>query len=117
MFAALEARQIQTRPISGSNLARQPVFEQLEGVRVDGSLTVADAVHERGFFVGQSHVFDERQGQYLARSLSEIFSAASIENKCVHLTKSICSLSSSVGFAVDIPCAAEDKTSLHGFLM
>ena len=75
LCAALEARQIQTRPISGSNLARQPVFDQLEGVRVEGPLSVADAVHERGFFVGQSHAFDERQGQYLARSLSEIFSA------------------------------------------
>ena len=73
LCAALEAKQIQTRPISGSNLARQPVFEQLEGVRIDGALTVADAIHERGFFVGQSHAFDARQGEYLAQSLREVF--------------------------------------------
>lgn len=56
----LEARGIQTRPISGSNLARQPAFEQVPRARVEGPLPVADAVHERGLFVGQSHAFDER---------------------------------------------------------
>lgn len=73
LCAALEAKHIQTRPISGSNLARQPVFDRLEGVRIGGPLTVADAVHERGFFVGQSHAFDARQGEYLAQSLRDVF--------------------------------------------
>jgi CDP-6-deoxy-D-xylo-4-hexulose-3-dehydrase len=73
LCAALERKNIQTRPVSGSNLTRQPVFEDLQGVRVEGPLTVADAVHERGFFVGQSHAFDERHGSYLAQSLKEIF--------------------------------------------
>lgn len=73
LCAALESRNIQTRPISGSNLVRQPVYSGLEGVRVDGDLPVANAIHDRGFFVGQSHAFDERHGLYLSRCLAEIF--------------------------------------------
>jgi len=69
----LEARGIATRPISGSNLARQPAFARVAGARVEGPLPVADAVHSRGLFVGQSHAFDERHGDLLARSLVEAF--------------------------------------------
>ncbi len=68
----LEARGIETRPISGSNLARQPAVRDLPGVRVEGPLPVADAVHERGFFVGQSHAFGPEHGEFLARSLADI---------------------------------------------
>lgn len=73
LTAALELKNIQTRPISGSNLSRQPVFSDLENVRVEGTLTVANAVHERGFFVGQSHAFDDRHGEYLASCLKDVF--------------------------------------------
>jgi CDP-6-deoxy-D-xylo-4-hexulose-3-dehydrase len=69
----LEARGIQTRPISGSNLARQPAAAHVPGLRVEGPLPVADAVHERGFFVGQSHAFGPDQLEHLARSLREVF--------------------------------------------
>ena len=69
----LEARGVQTRPISGSNLARQPAFAQVPGARVEGPLPVADAVHERGLFVGQSHAFDERHAAILLDALGAAF--------------------------------------------
>jgi len=65
----LEAVGIQTRPISGSNLARQPAAARVPTLRVEGSLAVADSVHERGFFVGQSHAFGAIQRELLAESL------------------------------------------------
>jgi len=70
----LEAKGIQTRPISGSNLARQPAFQHVPGATVEGELTVADAVHERGFFVGQSHAFGSGHGEILADALVRAFS-------------------------------------------
>ena len=69
----LESRGITTRPISGSNLARQPAFTRVPGARVDGPLTVSDAVHERGFFVGNSHAFGDAQGQVLVDGLKAAF--------------------------------------------
>ncbi|MCK6502017.1 DegT/DnrJ/EryC1/StrS family aminotransferase [Myxococcota bacterium] len=65
----LEARGVQTRPISGSNLARQPAFEAVPRARVEGALPVADAVHSRGIFVGQSHAFDQRHLDLLLDAL------------------------------------------------
>ena len=69
----LESRGVDTRPISGSNLARQPAFCQVPGARVDGPLPVADAVHDRGLFVGQSHAFGEAQLGLLLDALSAAF--------------------------------------------
>ena len=73
LCAALEARGITTRPISGANLARQPAFEKVPGVRVEGPLPVADAIHDRGLFVGQSHAFDDRHGELLRDALRAAF--------------------------------------------
>jgi len=73
LMAQLEARRIATRPISGSNLARQPAFTQLQGVRLAGPLPVADAVHERGLFVGNSHAFGPAHGDLLLDALTEFF--------------------------------------------
>ena len=72
LCARLEEAGIQTRPISGSHLARQPAFQRLPSARVEGPTPVADAVHERGFFVGQSHAFGDRQGSLLADQLSSL---------------------------------------------
>jgi len=69
--AHLEAHDISTRPISGSNLARQPAFSRIPGARVSGELPVADAVHTRGFFVGNSHAFGEAHGRLLRERLAE----------------------------------------------
>lgn len=71
LLAALERRGIATRPISGGNLARQPVLRSLRGVRVAGPLPVADAIHDRGFFVGQSHAFGPAHGDILVQALLE----------------------------------------------
>ena len=71
--ARLEARGISTRPISGSNLARQPAFEQLPSAIVEGATPVADAVHERGFFVGQSHAFGDEHMDRLLEGLKAAF--------------------------------------------
>lgn len=71
----LESHSIQTRPISGSNLARQPAFDTLSSVRIEGELPVANSVHERGIFVGQSHAFGPEHGGYLASTLQKIFNA------------------------------------------
>jgi CDP-4-dehydro-6-deoxyglucose reductase, E1 len=68
----LELLGIQTRPISGSHLGRQPAFKRLPAARVEGPTPVADAVHSRGFFVGQSHAFGDRQGELLAGALSSL---------------------------------------------
>jgi CDP-6-deoxy-D-xylo-4-hexulose-3-dehydrase len=70
----LEARGIHTRPISGSNLARQPAFARVPFARIDGPLPVADAVHTRGLFVGQSHAFGQDQGDLLCEALRAAFS-------------------------------------------
>lgn len=65
LMAHLEARRIETRPISGSNLARQPAFRHVPA-RLPGPLPVADRVHTQGFFVGNSHAFGPAHGERLA---------------------------------------------------
>jgi CDP-6-deoxy-D-xylo-4-hexulose-3-dehydrase len=67
-MAALEASGIETRPISGSNLARQPAFARVPA-RTPVPLPVADAVHVAGFFVGNSHAFGPAHGERLADAL------------------------------------------------
>lgn len=71
LCAFLEARGIATRAISGSNLARQPALQHLPRVRIEGPLPVADAVHERGLFVGQGHTFGSEQRDLLCSTLRE----------------------------------------------
>jgi hypothetical protein len=74
-MATLEARGIATRPISGGNLTRQPVFPSLPRTRVPHPLSQADAVHARGFFVGNSHAFGPAHGLRLLEALQEAFRA------------------------------------------
>src|SRR5262245_251893 len=47
----LESHQIETRPIVAGNLARQPAVAGEERISF-GDLPGADAVHERGFYIG-----------------------------------------------------------------
>ena len=65
----LEQDGIQTRPISGSHLAKQPAFTKLQRGHQEGETPNADAIHQRGFFVGQSHAFGEEQGALLVDRL------------------------------------------------
>lgn len=74
LMAHLEARRIETRPISGSNLARQPAFRHVPA-RVPGPLPVADRVHTQGFFVGNSHAFGPAHGERLAVAIQSWRSA------------------------------------------
>ena len=76
LCAELENRGIQTRPISGANLAIQPAFEKVPNKKIRGPLTVATAVQERGFFVGQSHCFTDAHGELLCRALKDIFGSS-----------------------------------------
>jgi dTDP-4-amino-4,6-dideoxygalactose transaminase len=73
LMARLEGLGIETRPISGSNLVRQPAFQRLleqgADVRIPAPLTVADRVHERGFFVGNSHAFGAAHGERLVKGV------------------------------------------------
>lgn len=62
----LEAHHVETRPISGSNLVRQPAFRHVRA-RVPGPLPVADRVHTQGVFVGNSHAFGPAHGELLER--------------------------------------------------
>ncbi len=75
LMAKLEAVGIETRPISGSNLVRQPAFQRLvdqgADIRIPGPLTVADQVHEHGFFVGNSHAFGLQHGARLAERIRQ----------------------------------------------
>jgi len=73
LCARLAEHNVDSRPISGSNLSRQPAFERMDGVRVEGSLCVADAVHERGLFVGQSHAFGDQHLDLLCGALRAAF--------------------------------------------
>lgn len=69
LMRLLEARGVETRPISGSNLARQPAFARVSA-RTPVPLPVADAIHERGFFVGNSHAFGPAHGALLAEVIT-----------------------------------------------
>lgn len=60
----LEASQIQTRPIVGSNFARQPVMRHLPH-RIHGDLIIADLAHYRGLMVGNHHNVTQSQIGYL----------------------------------------------------
>ena len=69
----LEGKGIQTRPISGANLSMQPMFSKIPRVTIRGELPVANAVQQRGFFVGQSHSFGDAHGELLLSALQEAF--------------------------------------------
>jgi len=71
LMERLEARGIATRPVSGSNLARQPAARHVPNMRIAGPLTMADAIHERGLFVGNSHAFHSGHGDLLESALRE----------------------------------------------
>ncbi|HNC95069.1 MAG TPA: DegT/DnrJ/EryC1/StrS family aminotransferase [Myxococcota bacterium] len=66
--AFLQARGVETRPISGSNLARQPAFQHVPAQK-RVPLPVSDAIHERGFFIGNSHAFGPAHGVRIAELL------------------------------------------------
>ena len=73
LCAFLERNGVQTRPISGANLAMQPMFKKIPRVSIRGPLTVADSVQRNGFFVGQSQSFGKDHGELLVDVLNRAF--------------------------------------------
>jgi CDP-4-dehydro-6-deoxyglucose reductase, E1 len=69
LMATLEAAGIETRPISGGNLVRQPAFERVVGARATVPLPVADRVHTHGLFVGNHHAFGAAHGARLRSTI------------------------------------------------
>ena len=47
--------------------------QQTDFLALDSAEEVADAIHERGLFVGQSHAFDIRHGELLLDALRAAF--------------------------------------------
>ncbi len=68
IIAKLEAAKIETRPIFGGNLLRQPAFKDID-CRVSGDLENADAIMERGFFVGCHPRLGDQEIGYVAQTL------------------------------------------------
>lgn len=68
--AYLEARKIQTRPIVGSNFARQPVMRHVPH-RIAGALTNADLVHYNGLMIGNHHDVTRSQVSYLVDIITD----------------------------------------------
>lgn len=68
--AFLESRGIETRPIVGANLARQPVMRHVPH-RVSGSLTNADLLHRNGLMVGNHADLTTAQEDHLVESIRE----------------------------------------------
>ncbi len=73
--AHLAGYGIETRPISGSHLGRQPAWEALLRAfphaqpRAHGATPVADRVHAQGVFVGNSHAFGPEHFALLERAV------------------------------------------------
>lgn len=66
--AYLESRHIQTRPIVGSNLARQPAIKHLPH-RIASKLINADVVHQQGVMIANHHNVTISQQDYLLESI------------------------------------------------
>lgn len=66
--AYLESCAIQTRPVIGSNLARQPVMKHIPH-RQAGDLRQADHVHTHGVMIANHHNVTHSQQDYLAECI------------------------------------------------
>ncbi|MBI3240807.1 MAG: DegT/DnrJ/EryC1/StrS family aminotransferase [Chloroflexi bacterium] len=66
--AYLESCRIQTRPIVGSNLARQPVMKYVPH-RIVGDLPNADTIHFQGVMIANHHNVTVSQQDYLVESV------------------------------------------------
>lgn len=55
LIAELGKQNIDTRPIVAGNFLRNPVMKHLD-YRISGQSSVSDAIHERGFFIGNHHI-------------------------------------------------------------
>jgi len=65
VIAELEAAKIETRPIFGGNLLRQPAFRNISH-RVHGDLKNTDKIMKDGFFVGVHPLLNRECMEYIA---------------------------------------------------
>jgi CDP-6-deoxy-D-xylo-4-hexulose-3-dehydrase len=66
----LEERGIETRPVVGSNFARQPVMRDIP-YRVSGTLDNADVVHTHGLMIGNHHDVTVAQVDYVVGAIGD----------------------------------------------
>jgi Predicted pyridoxal phosphate-dependent enzyme apparently involved in regulation of cell wall biogenesis len=71
IIAALEAANIETRPIFAGNLLRQPAFAGINH-RVHGTLENTDRIMHDGFFVGVHPGLDERHMEFIFETLKKV---------------------------------------------
>jgi CDP-6-deoxy-D-xylo-4-hexulose-3-dehydrase len=69
MMRWLEARGIETRPIAGSNMARQPGLRLWPHRLASRRLSGADWIHERGLFIGNHADVSGAQREHVVRVL------------------------------------------------
>ena len=81
----LEAEGVETRPIIAGNLARQPAARLFPGL-ASGPLRGADAVHDRGLYVGLSPMF---QDSAIDRLIDVLASFVQRHSRCESSTPSI----------------------------
>ena len=72
----LEANKIQTRPIFGGNITRQPAYRHCK-FRIHGSLENSDKIMENAFFVGIYPGLGESQLHYIAETFDAFFEEVS----------------------------------------
>jgi CDP-6-deoxy-D-xylo-4-hexulose-3-dehydrase len=74
----LRSRRIETRPIVGGNLARQPVMRHVPH-RIAGPLTNADCLHRNGFMVGNHADLTPVQEDYLVECIGEFIARHAVQ--------------------------------------
>ena len=72
----LEASKIQTRPVFGGNITKQPAYRHCK-FRIHESLENSDRVMKNAFFVGIYHGLRESQLQYIAETFDLFFEGVS----------------------------------------
>lgn len=73
LTAFLEQQGIETRPIMGGNMARQPAMDMID-YRQSGTLSRADHLMNNGFLFGNHHGIGEEERKYIAECFEAYFS-------------------------------------------
>jgi len=71
----LQALGVETRPIVAGNLTKQPVSRRFDWLRKD-DLPGANAIHDRGFYVGIHSQFDDEEIERITDTLRSVLSSA-----------------------------------------
>jgi len=71
----LQALGVETRPIVAGNLTKQPVSRRFDWLR-QSNLPGANAIHDRGFYVGIHSQFDDEEIERITDTLRSVLSSA-----------------------------------------